>query len=417
MLICLSNVALCMNDLLEKVAVDDGLYIYLQRNSKVWLARFKVGGKWMSRTTKQRDKAQAVKAAIRVKAECEIKHENGITIQTKAFKHVAQLAIDRMDLQPPGSKGYTTLIDYKLVLKRYHIPFFDRLHVTSIDQQKLSEFDVWRATEMGRTPAQSTLQTHNAALQRVFDEAVLRKWMSPGQVPSLSVKGGMVATRRDYFTADEVKKITGAFPAWIAAGRKQVSRDTRQLLYYYFLVALHTGLRPGTEMDNLRWSDLEFHESHVVITVRKGKTTLYTGTRKCIGHKTVREILLDMHESVKDHERLDEIPEDFNPLVFRLPDGSATDQLGRNFTMLLREQGLENGPGGKRTLYSLRHTHITMRLLEGVSPALIAKQCGTSPEMIQRHYDHLTPLMHVKELVGSDDAVLTKLIEEYGELE
>lgn len=349
-----------MNELIDKVPVDDGLYIYLQRNSKVWLARFKVGGKWMSRTTKQQDKAQAIKAAIRVKTECVIKHENGITIQTKAFKHVAQLAIDRMDLQPPGSKGYVTLSDYKLVLKRYHIPFFDRLHVTSIDQQKLAEFDVWRAKQLGRTPAQSTLLTHNAALQRVFDEAVLRKWMSPGQVPSLSVKGGVAASRRDYFTADEIKKITKAFPAWIAAARKQVSRDTRQLLSYYFQVALHTGLRPGSEMDNLRWNDLEFHDSHVVITVRKGKTTLYTGTRKCIGHKTVREIFRDLYEHAKDDEWLgDEIPDDYNPLVFRLPDGSTTDQLGRNFSMLLKELGLENGPGGKRTLYSLRHTHIT----------------------------------------------------------
>ncbi len=407
-----------MNELIDKVPVDDGLYIYLQRNSKVWLARFKVGGKWMSRTTKQQDKAQAIKAAIRVKTECVIKHENGITIQTKAFKHVAQLAIERMDLQPPGSKGYVTLSDYKLVLKRYHIPFFDRLHVTSIDQQKLAEFDAWRIKEMGRTPAQSTLLTHNAALQRVFDEAVLRKWMSPGQVPSLSVKGGVAASRRDYFTADEIKKITKAFPAWIAAARKQVSRDTRQLLSYYFQVALHTGLRPGSEMDNLRWNDLESHDSHVVITVRKGKTTLYTGTRKCIGHKTVVEIFRDLYDHAKDDEWLgDDIPDDYNPLVFRLPDGSSTDQLGRNFSMLLKELGLENGPGGKRTLYSLRHTHITLRLLDGVAPALVAKQCGTSPEMIQRHYDHLTPLMHVKELVGSDDAVLTKLIEEYGELE
>lgn len=402
-----------MNELIDKVPVDDGLYIYLQRNSKVWLARFKVGGKWMSRTTKQQDKAQAIKAAIRVKTECVIKHENGITIQTKAFKHVAQLAIDRMDLQPPGSKGYVTLSDYKLVLKRYHIPFFDRLHVTSIDQQKLAEFDAWRIKEMGRTPAQSTLLTHNAALQRVFDEAVLRKWMSPGQVPLLSVKGGVAASRRDYFTAAEIKTISDAFTVWIAAARKQVSRDTRQLLYYYFQFAVHTGLRPGTEMDNLRWGDIVTKEDHVVITVRKGKTTLYTGSRVCIGHSAIREMVLDMHDKSLDGERLDPIPNDYNPLVFRLPDGSTTSQLGRNFTMLLQDLGMEAGPGGKRTLYSLRHTYISLRLLEGVAPAIIAKQCGTSVEMIQRHYDHLTTLMHVKELVGSEGAELTRLINDY----
>ena len=53
----------------------------------------------------------------------------------------------------------------------------------------------------------------------------------------------------------------------------------------------------------------------------------------------------------------------------------------------------------------------------GLAPAVVAKRCGTSPKIIQRDYENLTPLMHVKELVGSDDAALTKLIEEDGELE
>jgi hypothetical protein len=48
---------------------------------------------------------------------------------------------------------------------------------------------------------------------------------------------------------------------------------------------------------------------------------------------------------------------------------------------------------------------------------IIAKQCGTSTEMIQRHYDHLTTLMHVKELVGSEGAELTKLMKAYQALE
>ena len=35
-----------VNELLEKHEIDDSFYIYLQANSTVWLARFKVGGKW-----------------------------------------------------------------------------------------------------------------------------------------------------------------------------------------------------------------------------------------------------------------------------------------------------------------------------------------------------------------------------------
>ena len=110
------------------------------------------------------------------------------------------------------------------------------------------------------------------------------------------------------------------------------------------------------------------------------------------------------------------VPDDFNPLVFRLPNGGTTDQLGRNFTALLKHLKLENGPGGKRTLYSLRHTYITLKLLEGVPAAVIAKQCGTSAPMIELHYSHITPLMYTKELIGNEAGQLTKLMRLYADL-
>lgn len=406
-----------MNEVVEKHSIEEGLYIYLQRNSKVWLARFKIDGKWIARTTRQREKSKAITGAIRVKAECEIKHAHGISIQTKAFKDVAELAIERMGQLPSSSKGFSTLADYKWVLRRYHIPYFDRTHITSIDYEKLAEFDKWRATELGRVPAQSTLKTHNAALQRVFDEAVIRKWMTPSQIPGLSVASGSAATRRDYFTSDEVAKIRDGFQDWISESRTPHTRDIRELLYFYFNVAVHTGLRPGTEMDNLLWNDIQIRDGHVLIHVRKGKTTLHTGPRRVVGNSAVHDMILDLHSRSHDGEDTEHgVPDDWNPLVFRLPDGTTTDQLGRNFTVLLKRLGLERGPGGKRTLYSLRHTYITLQLLAGMRPEILATQCGTSPAMIALHYSHLMPQMFAKELVGAEGAELTKLIRQYADL-
>jgi integrase len=410
-----------MNELLEKIDVEDGLYIYLQRNSKVWLARFKINGKWISRTTKQRDRAKAIGGAIRAKAECDIKHQHGIAIQTKAFKDVAELAIQRMEQALPGTKGKSSFEDYKLFLRRYHIPFFDRMHITSIERAKLLEFDAWRIGVAGRPLSQSTLKSHNAAMQKVFDEGVLRKWIVSAQVPDLSAASGTPGVRRDYFTADEVTKITKEFDRWIAESRTPHTRSIRELLYYYFQFAVYTGLRPGTEMDNLRWNDIKIEAQaefpHVVITVRKGKTTLYTGSRVVVGYQGLLDMILDMHSSSLDGQDPDNpVSKDFNPLVFRLPDGSTTDQLGRNFTVLLKRLGLENGSGGKRSLYSLRHTYITLKLREGVSPAVIAKQCGTSTAMIDLHYSHITSLMYTKELIGNEAADLTQLVRKYADL-
>ena len=180
-----------MSELIDRHIVDESLHIYLQANSEVWFARFKVGGRWISRTTKQRDKERAVTAAIRVRAECEIKHEHGIAIQTKAFRDVAKLAIERMRQQPANVRGASTVKDHEYALLKYHVPFFDRTYITSIDQQKLAEFDAWRILQLGRIPAQSTLKNHNAALHKVFEEAVFRKWMTAGEVPTLTSSGGI----------------------------------------------------------------------------------------------------------------------------------------------------------------------------------------------------------------------------------
>ncbi|MEO1502305.1 MAG: hypothetical protein AAFS08_17200 [Pseudomonadota bacterium] len=42
--------------------------------------------------------------------------------------------------------------------------------------------------------------------------------------------------------------------------------------------------------------------------------------------------------------------------------------------------------GNRRTLYSLRHSYISFRLLEGADIYQIAKNCRTSVEMIEKHY-------------------------------
>ena len=43
--------------------------------------------------------------------------------------------------------------------------------------------------------------------------------------------------------------------------------------------------------------------------------------------------------------------------------------------------------GNRRTLYSLRHSYISFRLLEGADIYQIAKNCRTSSvEMIEKHY-------------------------------
>ena len=55
-------------------------------------------------------------------------------------------------------------------------------------------------------------------------------------------------------------------------------------------------------------------------------------------------------------------------------------------TILIEENLRFDRDGRPRTAYSLRHTYICLRLLEGADIYQIAKNCRTSVEMIEKYY-------------------------------
>ena len=57
------------------------------------------------------------------------------------------------------------------------------------------------------------------------------------------------------------------------------------------------------------------------------------------------------------------------------------------FNTILDEEDLKfDREGNRRTAYSLRHTYICLRLMEGADIYQIAKNCRTSVEMIEKYY-------------------------------
>ena len=57
------------------------------------------------------------------------------------------------------------------------------------------------------------------------------------------------------------------------------------------------------------------------------------------------------------------------------------------FKQVLKEEELQfDREGQRRTAYSLRHTYICLRLMEGADIYQIAKNCRTSVEMIEKFY-------------------------------
>ena len=75
---------------------------------------------------------------------------------------------------------------------------------------------------------------------------------------------------------------------------------------------------------------------------------------------------------------------------------------------------LYNKKGEKRTLYSLRHTYATFRLEDEVSVHLLAKQMGTSTQMIDQHYGQTRGRLVAPEITKSSSqrTIPTSLVDE-----
>ena len=94
----------------------------------------------------------------------------------------------------------------------------------------------------------------------------------------------------------------------------------------------------------------------------------------------------------------------------------ALQQLHRQFDYLLEISGLKkDNKGHSRTLYSLRHTAIMFRLINGrgINLLSLARNARTSVEMIDRFYaKHLTAEMNVIDLQSQTNEKLEEVTNE-----
>lgn len=384
--------------------LDGDVRLVKRKNSRAWQAAFKVDGRWVRVTTKCRQLDDAKKRARELYVEYQVRLKNGLPVLSKRFADVARLVIADMEQQLAAGVGKKSWRDYKIVLEKYFIPYFGDRFVTSIKYEDLQQFAKWRESKMGHAPKASTLNTHNSALNRVFDEAVARGYINRTHVPVL-INKGRDSQRRPDFRREEYRKMIRSFPAWLDAGREGKSRDMRYLLRDYVLILANTGIRHGTEAQNLRWKHVHLFDEGG-LTFLEMSVSGKTGQRDLICRANTITYLKRIQSRCPDiagmtFEEL--IKAQLDEPVFRLPDGTVTKNLRQTFRALMDHTGLLKCPrtGESRTLYSLRHTYATFALLnDGMDVHTLAVQMGTSIQMIERHYSHLTPRLRKEVLTG-----------------
>ncbi len=423
-----------------QILIERELVIYRRKRSVVWQCRFKVDGKWQRATTKERDVAKARLAADRLRIRAEIRLHDNLPVITRKFRDVARLAIQRMEQELASGKGKVSYNDYIRVINEYLVPCLGKKNITNIDYSALDELDAWRIEKMGKAPTQSTILTQNAALNRVFDEGVIRNFLTEANRPKLEAKG-RASKRRPAFELNEVRALLAGFNVWIERARDETSKELRTLLKDYIDVLLDTGARPGVELMNLKWKQIkesvkpqlvntgEVDEDGDAVELVKANravemvVTGKTGTRTIIGNmRTVAALkrIATRNYSVEMPvlEPLKHIVKaSNNDYVIRTSSKVQPTSFQKLFQSYLEEHSLYIDPvtDQKRVFYSLRHTYATLALTNDKVPIhTLAKQMGTSVTMIEKHYSHLKVIQAIEQLRGEETR---KLIEYGGEID
>jgi integrase len=367
--------------------------LYKRVHSPLWYVRFKVQGKWIKASTKAEELKEAKSNAVEIVTNAWFREKNDLPIVSKRFTQVANLAIKRMEDTEQSGEYKKTYKTYVQAIQKYLIPFFANHHVDRIDNNLLIEFNNWRIKEMNRHPSKSVLNNHNSALNRVFDEAVERSYMTKLQVPFLK-NDGKTSERRPDITIEDYAVLYRGMRTWVKNARQGHERAMRQILRDYILVIANVGFRPGTEGMNLKWSNVYFYDQdgkqYLALWV-DGKTQAHEMTAR---HSAVR--YLDRLRMCNPEWRAGSFEEFINrrqdDYVFRIDGRDMTTQFGRMFKRLLDQLGLLMDPrtGKERTLYSLRHMYATHVLsMRRMSIEELAEHMNTSVTMIQKHYNHI----------------------------
>jgi len=385
----------------NSIQIHKKLRLDKRAGSDNWYARLTLpNGKRLVKTTKTEDVESAKEVALRLYYEVDARIQNKLPATTRKFGDVAKHAIARMETEIREGVGKQSYKDYVQALNKWLIPYFGGTDIAKLDLAAVTAFDAWRTAQNGKVPAQSTINNHNSALNRVLDEAELNGWIVKSLRPTLLNKGVKTQSRGS-FSVEEYRVIYTALRGYHKQTTNEKSAATRETLRNYVLFLANTGVRHGTEALGLRWRNIEWYERdgerYLAINV-DGKTNKRTAiARDSVENSLWRQAKLNPRITADDFDGLIAAKLDEPVFTTRLSATVTVHNLNRAFNALMTELDLKTGADGRtRTLYSLRHFYATLNLERGVTTHALSRQLGNSTDMIDRHYSKYSPLLNAE---------------------
>lgn len=406
---------------LSRIAGKQPFTIFQRPGSAVWWMRFSVRGEGQIRKSLgTSDEAEAHRVAMKLWHEAQYRKEHGLRAVQRTFCAVAEEFCDHMDrLAQDGEVRHDRGDRIRPLVERYFMPFFDKKPIDAITDADVTRYIAWRkaywttgpgkdqthleymragkrvrrpATEMRRIPSLSSQRGEAVVLRQLFRQAAKWGYINQSQIPDIDTPR-VPPSPRPSFSSEEMQRLLKLAQKRMddRTVNEEVRRD-RAILFAYITIACCTGMRP-TELKNLNWGDLLGYREG--LPKRLGDRDIRIRAR---GKGKSREFI-PLEYGLCEFDRLwrmwkdkhDGNPPLDNSPVFAAPDGRRLTSLNNGLNALLEAADLKTDHRGKkRDAYSFRHFYISQQLRAGVDVFVLARNTGTSPDMIDKFYGQVS---------------------------
>jgi integrase len=398
--------------------IEDGKVFVYSRNGIFYARVYKGGGtrKYIHRSLKTRNLADARKAATKFYYEIEFRKDQDLPLQQTTFNdvideyvRVRQLQYDRAQLDKINTSRQEQTSIYMLRQIKRVVKFWreycGKKAVDKIDNAVLKDYVPWRKDYYHRidekkrpknarlNPADKTIEWEVTLAKTLLKFADERGYRGKMVLPTWRFKSEKRIVR-PAFTAPEMAKIYKHFRTWIRAVPVEDAerRWNREMLRDYVNILAKSGMRVG-EANNLLESDvIEFKDdlgrSNYQFNV-KGKTDARVVIPKVTARDFIKRVMQrnKMQPHYTGKVKMKRKVENKNTWFFRMLDGNQVITLIDQFQAFLKDVGVEkNRYGEVYTLYSLRHFYAVRMLSKNVPVWDIARNMGTSVKNIEDYY-------------------------------
>jgi len=423
-----------------RLELEEGLALFRHSRSKmIWADHRLPGGERTRLSTRNTDLELAGAAAKRQHKELSSRLRNGLPLTTTGPTVGDLLRAYEETLQKCLASGDKSVKPELSVLQKNLMPFWADKPLKSLSRQMLLEWARQRqkppetvvqtrsymrgdkritADICEKAPSASTLQREKTQFVRAltWGSNQIQPWLSDDAVdeirhaklPSKKAKKGKGEWRREALTREQVEELVSEFERWEELEAQRVAKlgekgrrknYARRLMGCRVLLLFASGLRPGAEINDLIWKNIRIEK------LSDGRATVVIDP--CGDGKTGPRIVNCLPEAVAVIDRLKKLLIEFGfPITGDAPlwpnlKGGIVNDMNNSFKSVMRKLGFDEELSSE-PLYICRHTYITGQLRNGISSDIVATNCGTSVEMIEKHYKHLKADQVRDALVPSD---------------